>query len=320
MSERIVLTGATGFVGQHAYHQLAAGSREVICTTRNLERSKKSWPARNWVHLDVQDESSVRAVLRRGDRLVYLVHAMGAGPGYAERERASAQAVARIAEEVGVARIVYLGGPEPRGVPSAHLASRLETGRILRRSNVSTIELRAGMIMGAGSESWRITRDLSVRLPVMLLPRWLRNECEPIAIRDVVAAIAFAIDADDDLGGAWDVPGPERLTYQEVLFRVAGLRGTRPFGVPVPLLTPRLSSHWLRFVTRADFEVARELVDGLEFDLVCDGDGIFEHMQGHERMPFDEAARTALDAEELSVSLGTSMLESLVRRFAPASR
>ena len=313
-NERVILTGATGFVGHHLYPALIEGARKVVCTSRDAARAAAQAPDRTWATMDLNDPDSIRAVLQPGDRVVYLVHSMDEGGDYAEREAQAARSFGEIALERGVERIVYLGGPKPSGEVSKHLASRLRTGELLRESGVPTFELRAGMIMGAGSESWRIVRDLSARLPVMLLPSWLRNECEPIAIRDVVAALVFALDADASLAGAWDIPGPERLMFQDVLFRVARLRGTRPLAIRIPFLTPRLSSHWLRFVTRAEIGVARELVEGLKTDLVTEGDGLFEQMPHVRRTPFDEAAMLALRAEERQLPVSTMALESILRR------
>lgn len=317
MRGRIVIAGATGFVGQHVYQTLSAADRDrTVCTSRHPDAAARRFPEREWAALDVDDPASIRALLRPGDRILYLVHSMGDGPGYAEREEAAARALAAAANEVGAARIVYLGGPQPPGAPSRHLSSRLRTGEVLREGFASTIELRAGMIMGAGSESWRITRDLATRLPVMLLPAWLRNKCEPIAIDDVAAALIHALDAPDELAGAWDLPGPERMTYAEALFRVAEQGGTRPIAIPVPLLTPKLSSHWLRLVTRADMLVARELVEGLAHDLVAYGDGYFANMAGFARTPFDVGARRALEAEALTLPLSSRFFESLLKRVA----
>ena len=230
-----------------------------------------------------------------------------------------AEALGRLSKAAEVDRIVYLGGPEPIGTMSEHLKSRLKTGKTLRDSGVPTFELQAGMIMGAGSESWLITRDLSARLPVMIMPKWLQNRSEPIAIRDVVEAIVFALDVDPKHAGAWGLPGPERMTYADILMRVASLRGTKPFTFPVPLLTPKLSSHWLRFVTRADMNVASELVEGLHDDLICEGDGFFTLMPTYERMPFDEAALRALRGEERDMPVVALAIERVIKFISPKS-
>lgn len=305
---RIVVTGATGFVGSHVIEELEPD--EFIATSRNPKRAAEQSPDIDWRALDLDDETSIRNLLEPGDRIVYLVHSMDGGKGYAERESAAAERFTTIGKEVGIDRIVYLGGPEPPGNRSEHLKSRLQTGEILRNSGIPTFELQAGMIMGAGSESWVITRDLSVRLPVMLVPRWLQHLCEPVSIHDVVAALIHALSVEPQHAGVWGLPGPDRLTYAEVLNRVARLRGTKPLTFPVPFLTPKLSSHWLRLVTRANMNVARELVAGLNYDLVCDPDEAYwKLMPSYARIGFDEAATRALRAESRELSLGTRVLE-----------
>jgi uncharacterized protein YbjT (DUF2867 family) len=317
-NERIIITGATGFVGGHVYQALRDDPREIVCTTRNPDRARIRQPERHWERLDVDDPLTIRQLLRRGDRVFYLIHEMGTGEDYAQREQASARAFGRIAREKGVARIIYLGGPRPSGKPSKHLESRLRTGEILRMSGVPTVELRAAIIIGSGSASWRIARDLALRLPLMLTPKWLENRCEPIAIEDVVAALCHALD-NDAARGAYALPGPEVLTFGDVLLRIARQRGTRPLRIRMPLLTPRLSSYWLRFVTRADTNLARELVEGLKTDLVSPDEGYWSQMPDYERMQFDTAVRRALAADQAQMSRTTITAENLIRRLTPSA-
>src|SRR5690606_4808554 len=146
---------------------------------------------------------------------------------YPEREARAAEAFARAAEWAGLSRMIYLGGMAPEGEPSRHLASRLRTGAVLRGSRVPTVELRASMIVGAGSASWRICRDLALRLPAMILPRWLASRTQPVAIADVVAALVAALELDVSHAADYDLPGPEILTIREVLERTARLAGMR---------------------------------------------------------------------------------------------
>lgn len=317
-TERVIITGATGFVGRHVWSAMKDDPREIICTTRAPDRARLNHPDRIWERLDVDDPESIEALLEPGDRVFYLIHEMGAGGDYAEREEQSARAFSRIAREKQVARIVYLGGTKPRGEPSRHLASRLKTGELFRNSGVPTVELRAGMIVGPGSESWRIARDLAARLPVMLTPRWLKNRTEPIAIEDVVAALCHALD-NDSATGAHPLPGPEVMSFGETLMRIARQRNVRPVRVPVPFLTPRLSSHWLRFVTGADLGVARELVEGLKSDLVSPGRGYWKEMPEHELLGFDEAVARALETDRKERSLTSSLAEELIRRLTPSA-
>jgi uncharacterized protein YbjT (DUF2867 family) len=228
----------------------------------------------------------------------YLVHSMGEGQAdFRDVERRSAYAVARAAAESGVHRIVYLGGVEPRGPPSEHLASRLEVGAIFRAGLVRTLELRAAMIVGNGSASWQILRDLALRLPFMVLPRWVGSRSCPIALPDVVTALLDARSLPLAENAWFDIPGPELLSAYEMLSAVAELEGRRIPAVRVPLLTPRLSAGWLKLISRADYDVARELVLGLKEDLLP-RDQRYWVLTGHPpRWSFRAAASDALKTE-----------------------
>jgi uncharacterized protein YbjT (DUF2867 family) len=296
--ERVVVAGASGFVGRHLVDRLRQEGHAVRCGTRDPERARSVRPGFDWVQLDVEDEPSLDRALESATALVFLVHHLREDrPDLHDAERETAERVARAAARAGLRRIVYLGGPSPREGGSEHLRARVATGEALRAGPVSTIELRAGMVIGAGSESWLIVRDLAMRLPAMILPRWLRHRSQPVWLGDVVAALAHAL-VDPIEGSHWfDLPGPEAVSGREILERIAAAGGTRPLMVEVPVLSPGLSSHWIRLVTRADFSVARRLVDGLVEDLVADGPGYWARMPGFQRTPLDEAIRRALAAE-----------------------
>jgi uncharacterized protein YbjT (DUF2867 family) len=302
----VLLTGATGFVGSRVLPRLVAAGFHVRCASRHPERASGSAPnnalrdprrGTSWIRLDVSKPETVRAALDGVRAAIYLVHGMAEGAGYEERERAAAVSFRDEARARGVERIVYLGGVAPRGPASHHLESRLRTGALLREGAVPVFELRAGMIVGHGSTSFRIVRDLAFRLPVMVLPRWLASESEPIAIDDVAFAIERALALPLEHAGIYDLPGPERLSAKRILVRVAALRGSHPLMVSVPFLTPRLSSYWLKLVSGADFRVARELVAGLESDLVATGRSFWELVPEHRLMSFDTAARRAVEEE-----------------------
>lgn len=313
--KRVLLTGATGFVGSHLHPVLEAAGFTVIGATRHPERAKSRHPERTYRFLDTQDEAAVARAMTGCDAAVYLVHSMADAKDYGSAEDDAATRFARAAQEARLSRIVYLGGTRPEGKPSRHLQSRLHTGEVLRSGAVPTIELQASMIIGAGSESFRMVRDLSARLPVMLLPVWLKTRTEPIALDDVTAAISHALSIAHEGSAAYPLPGPEILTCRQILEKTATLLGLSPRMWGVPFVTPRLSSYWITLITRADGRVARELVEGLRTDLVAADEGFWRLFPEHPRLPFEEALRRALPEEERGLSGRARILERLMRRL-----
>jgi uncharacterized protein YbjT (DUF2867 family) len=298
---RVLLTGATGFVGHAVYPALRRAGYDVRCMTRDATRAARHDPQRAWVSGDVDDEASIERALDGCDMAFYLVHGMAASGGSLRaHEVAQGERFARAAARVGVRRVVYLGGVAPAdGHGSAHLQSRLAVGEALRAGAVPTIELRASMIIGRGSLSWVIVRDLAARLPVMVLPRWLTSRTEPVAIDDVVAALVGALTVPLTASAWFDVPGPEALSGREILDRTATILGLHhPRMLEVPFLTPRLSSWWVRLVTRAEWSVAREVVVGLTDDLLARDDRYWALIGQGPRIGFDEAARRAVREEQ----------------------
>jgi uncharacterized protein YbjT (DUF2867 family) len=311
-------TGATGFIGRALVPALRARGWKVVAASRRPPRSQKDAAGVEWRTCDVLRPETLPAALAGAHVAYYLVHSMGGGHADFRRlERRAAEAFAAAARGAGVERIVYLGGPAPRGRPSEHLRSRLDVGEILRAGPVPALELRASMVIGSGSASWQIVRDLAMRLPVMVLPRWLESRTRPVALEDVVAALVAAAEVPLRRSAWFDLPGPETMTGRQILERIAALRGRRLLAAGVPLLTPQLSALWLKLVTRADYSLARELVLGLRQDLLPKNDRFWK-LIGHTRLvPFDEAARRALASEprraglrERAVRLEERLVES----------
>lgn len=305
MADRtLLLTGATGFVGGSVRPALAARGWRVRCLTRDAERAKKRQPALDWVEGDVADPASCARALDGCGAALYLVHGIGEGADYHRQEVMAATTFSKAAAAAGVERIVYLGGVAPDGVGSDHLRSRLDVGEALRTGPVPTVELRASMIVGHGSLSWLIVRDLAARLPFMVLPRWLKSRTEPVAIDDVVTALTEALDPRVPASAWFDIPGPAALSGKEILEETARVMGLpRPRMVEVPLLSPQLSSHWVRFVTRAQWSVAREVVVGLAEDLLARDARFWQMIGDHRPLPFAEAAALALDSERAGRSV-----------------
>lgn len=315
--KRVLLTGATGFVGSHVFPVLARACFEVRGATRDVAQAAKRFPGREFVHLDTGQPSSLGPAMRGCDAAIYLVHSMAAGGHFDDVERDAATSFARAAHEAGLQRIVYLGGVRPQGKPSRHLQSRLQTGENLRAGPVPTIELQASMIIGAGSESFRIVRDLSARLPVMVLPSWLDSRTEPVAIDDVTAAIAHALTIEHRGSAAYALPGPDLLTCREILERTARQLGHEPRMWGVSFVSPHLSTYWIALVTRADVRIARQLVEGLRGDLIAPDAGFWRLFPEHRRLSFDEALRRALPEEERGLSRRARLVEHLLGMVAP---
>ena len=316
--EELLVTGATGFIGGALVAALRARGRQVVAGSRRPQRTRAD-PDLPWRICDLHRPETLGPALAGVRVAYYLVHSMGGGhTNFAELERRAAQAFAEAAEGAHLQRIVYLGGPVPLGVPSQHLHSRLAVGEILRAGPVPTVELRASMVVGQGGASWQIVRDLAMRLPVMVLPSWLKSRTRPVALDDVIAALIAAADVQLDGSRAFDLPGPEVLSGRQILERIAALRERRIHALEVPFLSPKLSALWLRLVTRADFSLARELVLGLADDLLPENDDFWGLIGHRDLVGFDEAARIAL-AAEARVPLAGQRLgrleEHLVDRF-----
>ncbi|MDA0329611.1 MAG: CPBP family glutamic-type intramembrane protease [Gemmatimonadetes bacterium] len=295
----ILLTGATGFVGRYVYDALVEAGWSVRCATRDVTSAQARWPERTWVQLDVSDPGSLGGAMERCKAALYMIHGMAShGDDFRSAEVRQAEAFSKEAAKAGLDRIVYLGGVAAPGDASEHLRSREEVGEALRAGDVLTVELRASMIVGDGSLSWLIVRDLAARLPVMILPSWLRSRTEPVSIDDITVALVRALDLELEYSTWFDVPGPDVLSGREILERTAAALGVhKPVMIQVPFLSPQLSSHWVRFVTRAKWSVAREVVVGLKTDLIAHDDRFWSLIGHRETQSFDEAARTALEAE-----------------------
>ncbi len=293
----VFVAGASGFVGRHLLPALRAAGVQVVGGSRDPERAALTEANVEWRHADLEDESSLSRAMRGCSVAYDLVHQMGGGPDYPERERRGAEAFRRAAEANGVRRIVYLGGVMPAGEPSKHLQSRARTGAILRDGTVETIELRAAMIIGRGSASWTMVRDLAGRLPAMVLPTWTQNHSWPVGIEDVAKALLAAAFLPAGGSRILEVPGPERLTHEQVFRRVAHRLERRHLAaLRVPVLTPRLSSYWVALVTNVDLAMARELVAGVVHDLDPSHATIWSVI-GDAPRPLDEVIGSAIEDE-----------------------
>ncbi|MDP3069404.1 MAG: SDR family oxidoreductase [Opitutaceae bacterium] len=267
----ILLTGATGYIGGRLLPLLVEEGWRVRCLARQPKHLAPRVPEGvEVVQGDLLDADSLSAALQGVEAAYYLVHSMGAGGDFEEQDRRAAENFARAARAAGVQRIIYLGGlGEDEPDLSAHLRSRHEVGERLRAHGVPVIEFRASIIIGSGSLSFEMIRALVERLPVMITPRWLRVTAQPIAIGDVLAYLLAGLTvAHGGSSPIIGIGGPDRVSYGELMREYARQRGLRRWLIPVPLLTPRLSSLWLGLVTPLYARVGRKLVDSLRHPTV----------------------------------------------------
>jgi uncharacterized protein YbjT (DUF2867 family) len=294
-----LVTGATGYIGGQLVPALLEDGWRVRVLTRDRGRlGGRPWAdAVQVVEGDASSPPDCGTALEGVGVAYYLVHSMDGGGGFTRRDRELAHTFAAAAAGAGVTRLVYLGGLHPEGALSEHLASRVEVGRIFLDSDVRSVVLQAGVVLGNGSASFGMLRYLTERLPVMVAPKWIANRIQPIAVSDVVHYLVRAADVPETTNRAYDIGGPDVLTYREMMHRYAALAGLGPrVIVTVPVLTPRLAGLWVGLVTPIPAGLARPLVDSLVHEAICDDDD-FAALVG---MPpggptgYDDAVRAAL--------------------------
>ncbi|HUQ60065.1 SDR family oxidoreductase [Lentzea sp.] len=290
---RCLVTGATGYLGGRLVPRLLAEGHQVRCLVRSPEKLRDvPWAGDvEIVRGDVLGD--LDEAMRDVEVVHYLVHSLQS-KDFADADKKAAENTARAAERAGVRRIVYLGGLHPGNTElSPHLASRKEVGEAFLRSTTPAIVLQAAMIIGSGSASFEMLRYLTERLPVMVTPRWVHNRIQPIAVRDVLRYLVGATTLEHT-NRTFDIGGPDVLTYLEMMLRYAGVAGLPKRRVlPVPLLTPGLSSHWVNVVTPVPKSIARPLIESLVHEVVCRENDIHEVLPG-ENVGYDKAVELAL--------------------------
>ncbi len=295
---RVLLTGASGYVGGRLLRRLEESGRPVRCMARRPETlSGRTAQHTEIVQGDVLAPDSLHEALAGVTAAYYLVHSMG-GPGlFADADRRGAENFAAAARQCGVSRIVYLGGLGAERDVSTHLESRHEVGRILRESGVPTIEFRASIIIGSGSVSFEIVRSLVDRSPILLVPRWVVSRAQPLAVEDVLAYLLAALDLELEQSRVFEIGGPDRVAYIDLMREYARQVGLRRAMIRVPLATPRISGLWLSVVTPVYASIGRALIESLRHDTLV-GDGSARQVFPIRPRGFREAIERALAKED----------------------
>ena len=271
----LLLTGANGYIGLRLLPALLDAGHRVTAVVRDRRRFPQADFAAAGERLQVIEGDFLKPGALPDfpadlDAAYYLLHSMGAGGDFAASEEATARAFVAALRPTRCARILYLGGLIDESRPlSPHLRSRLHVEEVLRESGIPLTVLRASIIVGSGSASFEIVRDLAEKLPLMICPRWVNTRCQPIAIRNVIDYLTGLLDRPESAGRTYDIGGPEVLRYRDLLEGYAAVRGLRRWFLPVPFLSPKLSSWWLYLMTSTSFPLARTLVDSMKNETVC---------------------------------------------------
>jgi uncharacterized protein YbjT (DUF2867 family) len=293
---RILLTGATGYIGKRLLPQLLAQGHEVICCVRDRKRfvpPPVGAERVTVVEADFLEQDTLSDIPDDIDAAYYLIHSMASPEGnFPEREARSARYFAERMSRTRVQQVIYLGGIANAPRLSEHLASRQQAGEILASGSYALTTLRAGIIIGSGSASFEIMRDLVEKLPVMIAPRWLNTRSQPIGVRNVLEFLTGVLGREDTYGQVFDIGGPDILTYREMLLGFARCRGLRRYIWTIPVMTPRLSSYWLYFVTATSYSLAVHLVNSMKVEVVGRPNDLAQRL-GIRLQTFEEAIRAA---------------------------
>lgn len=303
---RILVTGATGYVGGRLVPLLLQKGYRVRCMARDPRKLMGRWDSDvqyagqlEIVAGNVLKPETVSAALKDVDTAYFLIHSMGDGEkGFVEREKQSAEKFARAASDQGVQRIIYLGGLGQRNIEtSAHIASRHQTGDVLRSGSVPVTELRAAVIVGSGSASFEMLRHLTEKLPIMICPRWIETRTQPIYIDDVLAYLIATLETPETAGRILDIGGPDVVNYRQMMLTYAEVKSLRRIIITVPVLTPRLSAYWVNLVTPIPASIAFPLIEGLKTEMVCENDEA-NRLMPIPLTPFREAVERTIRATQ----------------------
>jgi len=305
---KILLTGATGYIGRRLLPALLENGHDVVCCVRAGNRflTEFSHPNLSAMEVDFLKTDDIDQLPLDIDAAYFLMHSMNVSTrNFENLEKCIAINFVQYINKTRAQQVIYLSGLVPSsGEMSSHLRSRWEVEKILQLSQVPATILRAGIVVGSGSASFEIIRDLSEKLPFMVAPGWLNSRCQPIAIRNVIQYLIGILGNPDCFGNTYDIGGPEILTYKEMLLGYAGVRKLKRRIITLPWITPRLSSYWLFFITTTSYKLAANLVESMKADLICNNNDL-EILLGIDSIPYDQAIVMAFAKIEQNLVLSS---------------
>ena len=316
---KVLLTGANGYIGKRLLPPLIDRGWEVVCAIRDKDRFPRGGlyehPNVSAVEIDFLTETSVRAELKDIDAAYYLIHSMSDddSSSFEELEKTAAAKFVELIDQTSAKQIIYLGGITNEQTLSRHLASRKKVDEVLRTSRVPVTSLKAAIIVGSGSSSFEIIRDLVEKLPVMIAPRWLDVRTQPIAVRTVLEYMTGVLLRQDTFGESYDIGGPDVMTYKEMLQQFAEVRGLKRYIFTVPVMTPKLSSYWLYFVTSTSYRLAVNLVNSMKVEVVAKPNDLSSRL-GISPISYKEAVNSAFQKIGQN-SVVSSWKDSLISSF-----
>ncbi len=298
---KILLTGATGYIAQRLLPVLVENDHSIVCCVRDLKRFniEKEWAEQvTKIEVDFLNPATLSNIPSDVDVAYYLIHSMSTSSGdFSEMEQQSAQNFVKQIEKTQAKQIIYLSGIVNENHLSKHLQSRKNVEMILASSKIPLTTLRAGIIIGSGSASFEIMRDLVEKLPIMIAPRWLYTKCQPIAIRNVIQYLMVILLQDNTYNQSFDIGGPDILTFKQMLLKFGKVRGLKRHIFVVPVMTPKLSSYWLYFVTSTNFALAQNLVDSMHVEVICKHNNL-QQLYPIKLISYEEAIKLAFDKIE----------------------
>ena len=294
---KILVTGANGYIGKRLIPALLEQGHELYCCVRDKARFELADKDHrlHTLEVDFLGEKLTTKFPRDVDVAFYLIHSMNSSHGsFAEEESRAARMFLRLLDKTSCRQIIYLSGIVNEKNLSDHLASRFAVEKILGDGPIPVTVLRAGIVVGSGSASFEIIRDLVEKLPVMVAPKWLKTRCQPIAIRNVIQFLIGVMLRESTLGRNYDIGGPEVMTYREMLYQYAKVRGLKRLIITIPVMTPRLSSYWLYFITSTSYHLASNLVESMKVDIVARKNNLAEEL-GITLLPYSTALKLAFE-------------------------